>query len=381
MKKMLERFLRLLTSAALLIGMLWLAERCFDTDQLWRRYDELHPLLLIGALLAGVLLARLLMRIGFAAGALCSGWRLAELSLFSLGLHRDDRDRLRVMFRRGGGYFLLLVTPPRLDGGSPYRPYTVAGMALCAVLGAAALLTALLMRRLPEMLYLYVGALMPLVSAVIAVLPFAGDNAVAGRLRRLGGSVHLRRAVEHYHCVRAANRRGVSIMALSEEIHQPYPEEEWMEPLVYGAECNVCSWRLSNGLYEEAYEVLSKLMTHLDRPDFRYAHKEINRLYLNCSGAIAEMMTGRPPCFSERLNEPNIELFLGYRGWQERLTLAKYMRELLVTHDEAAAERLLTTLNEQLGRLDESSARGTRRILADAEALAATHTQEENEHV
>ena len=187
---------------------------------------------------------------------------------------------------------------------------------------------------------------------------------------RLRKSVHLRRAHEFNALTSAAARRRLGVSSLPEEAFIPFPEEALLSPQVFVAQCNICTRLLNDGEYARAHELLQQLADVLLRKTFRLANKPVWNQALTLNGAIAEMMTGAEPRLSERLDDVGMKV-INTPGWYERLLLARYLRALLVTGDEPDAARQLAELNAQLEPLPEARTAGTRRILADAQAMAA----------
>lgn len=323
---------------------------------------------------ASILAAYLLRRAGHLIFGMISGYRLDECSVFGLGLHRGQDGKLRFGFRRPVQRLCALLTPPAHDGSSPFRLYLAGGTLICAIIGGGLLTASLLLRSVPEMLYAGLGGVMLLGMALILLLHPV--NGALVQTRRLAGNVHLRRAMEHSLIVQVNLRQDGSLLDLPEDFFLPYPEELWRDMHVFAAQHNIASRLQSTGRYTQAHEILVQLMELMDDPGFHMPHKDIQRLYITCSCAIAEMMSGAPPMYSERINEPNIELFLGSGGWGRQLLLAQYIRELLVTRNAAAAQPLLNRIvnaRKPLGA-------GQRRILEDAQAMAAQPSIQEASH-
>lgn len=306
------------------------------------------------------------------AGRRC-GYTLVELSAFGLGWHRSSDKGLRFGFRKPVAYFFHLETPPAYDGTSPYRLYLLCGAIPSAVLGALALLAFALLHHIPEMLYV---AFFGLGLITFALLTFLPDERLPFTLvRRLDRSLPLRRAWEHSLFVQANQRQRTYLTAMPEDFFHTYPEELWHDPLIFSAQHNTCSRLLSDGRYQQAHDGFTRLYAFLSQPSVKVRQKEIELLFLTCSCALAEMLAGAEPDFSNRINEPNIELFLSRGGWASQLLLAQYIREILITGDAAAAQRLYSAIE----RLPEPLSQGQRRILSDAQALAETRTKVSND--
>lgn len=335
---------------------------------------DMNAVISVLCILSSILAAYLLRRAGHLIFGLISGYRLDECSVFGLGLHLGKDGKLRFGFRRPVKRLCAFLTPPAYDGSSPYRLYLAGGALANAIVGIGLLVASLLLRSVAEMLYVGLSGVMLLAYALMLLLHPA--NGVLVQTRRLAGNVHLRRATEHNLIVQVNIRQGGSLLDQPEDFFLPYPEELWGDTYVFAAQHNIASRMQSTGRYEEAYDILLRLMALMDDPSFRMPHKDIQRLYITCSCAIAEMMSGAPPKYSERINEPNIELFLGSGGWGTQLMLAQYIRELLVTRNTAAAQTLLNRIVNAPTPLGP----GQRRILEDAQAKAAQPVAQEALH-
>lgn len=318
-----------------------------------------YALLLVVFILLGVFLSHL----GSVLGGLLTGWRLAEFSFFGFGLHRDGENRLRLMHRRSSRPVHSLMTPPRLDGSSPFDGIHAGPVILNAASGGVLMLLACLLRtvRIMPAIFLMGGFLVMLALLnVFRILP------VALRLRR---NVHLRRAHEVNALTSAANRREASISSLPEEAFVPFPAEALRDPYVFIAQCNTCTRLLNSGEYTRVRALLQELSDLLPRPEIRLPDKPIWSRMLILNGAIAEMMTGSAPLLSDRLSDEGMRISIP--GWYERLLLARYLRALLVTNDETDAANQLAELNARLELLPEARTVGSRRILGDAQRMAA----------
>lgn len=332
---------------------------------------DMHSVICVLCVPAGILLGYPITRAGYLIFGLLSGCQLVECSIFGLGLHRSADGRLRFAFRRPMRRLCALLKPPAYDGTSPYRLHTAGGALACAIVGALMLAASLLIRSTPEMYY--VGLIALLLFAWALVLILHPTQGVLVQLRQYAANLHHRRAREHHMIVQANTRQGRTLSDLPEDFFLPYPQELWHDPTILIAQHNISSWMISTGRYEQAHETLLQLMQVFESPDLKLPHKDIQRLYFTCTCAMAEMLSGAPPVYSERLNEPNIELFLGGGSWGTHLLLAKYIRELLVTRNAPAAQQLLNRLHNTPTPLSASQ----RRLLQEAQAMAAQHTQQE----
>lgn len=340
--------------------------------------SDMHGLLSLLTLLVCLPAIYALLHAGRTLFGLLSGYRLAECSLLGLGLHRSAEGRLYFGRRRPVRRLCMLLTPPAHDGSSPYRLYTSGGVLLMGAVGIALICTGFWQGAVPELFYTTLAGVFLLLYSLSLLLPAKGS--LSDTLRRLGSSVHLRRAREHRMHVISLNRRGLSMDDMPEDFFLPYPEELWRDPVVLNAQSNITFRSVAPGQYAQAHEQLTKLLALVDQPDFRMPQKEISRMYISCMTAIAEMMSGAAPAEANRLYDPSIELFLGGR-WQGQLLLARYLRELLITHDRAQAQALLNQLQNWYNALPEKSRRSAWRIISDAQALASGDTlQEEDSH-
>lgn len=371
-----------------LLRVIYAAAACLLTDAVFggafvgavARYGVVSAvLLMLLPCLCAIVLTWVLARLGNVLAAALCGWRVEEVSILGFGLHRREDGRLCLMYRRPVERVTAIATPPVLDGSCPVLPWQVGGMLLCGVIALAATGLALLWRPAPWAPLLFLGGVYTL-GMLLFALPGAGQRrGLLDQLRLYAREQELRRALTHRLCVAAANRRGVSVSELPEELFVPYPAELWTEPNVFTAMSNRATRLLNAGQYEEARETLSGLMSTLGKPALRIPRKEITSHFLACSLSIAEVMTGTVSDCSARLDTPEMQRSLSHPGWQERLLLARYVRALLVQRDQAAAEALLRELTPRLSALEPARVAGTRAILRDAQALAIkTNTQEEN---
>jgi hypothetical protein len=148
-----KTFLKLLLFAALCIlfanVIITLGECIFDLDALWFRHGEKMNLYSLLAMFLSILPCVLLKQWGIALGSRMSGWRLAEMSFLGFGLHRNAENRLRLMFRRPVSTVAILITPPRLDGSSPYLAFILGPVLLLAPIGFATIAVSVLLRQTP----------------------------------------------------------------------------------------------------------------------------------------------------------------------------------------------------------------------------------------
>lgn len=317
-------------------------------------------LLLVIFILMGIFLSHL----GSVLGSLLTGWKLAEFSILGFGLHRDKENRLRLMYRPSGRPINSLMTPPCMDGSSPFGCTYAGFILLSAAAGVVLMLLALLLRtvRIMPTVFLLGGFLVMLALLfTFRIIP------VVSRLRK---SVHLRRAYEFNALTAAATRRGLGVSSLPEEAFVPFPADALTEPQIFVAQCNICTRLLNDGCYARVHELLQQLSDVLPRKTLRLPNKIIWEQMLTLNGAVAGMMTGAAPSLSERLGDEGMKV-INTPGWYERLLLARYLWALLVTRDATDAANRLTELNTKLEALPEDRTLGTRRILADAQALAA----------
>ena len=328
--------------------------------------DMPEGILLVCAL---VLLGLLLSHLGSLLGGLLTGWKLAEFSVFGLGLHRDKENRLRLMYRQNAQPLQSLMLPPRLDGGSPFGGVYAGYVLLMAVVGVVAMLLACCLRAMHIMPAVFqLGGFMVMLSLVCVcrVLPF---------YTQLRKNVHLRRAYEVNSLTSAVSRRGLGVNSMPEEAFVPFPEEALLFSQAFVAQCNTCTRLLNDGEYARAYELLLQLVDVLPRKALRLPNKIVWEQMLMLNGAIAEMLMGAAPFLSEKLGAEAMKI-INTPGWYERLLLARYMRALLVTKEEGNAENLLAALLERLDAMPGTQAMGARRILADVQALAEASKSE-----
>ena len=321
-----------------------------------------------------VMLVLLLSHLGLVLGGLLTGWKLAEFSIFGLGLHRDNENRLRLMYRQSARPLQALMTPPRLDGSSPFDGIYAGYVLPAAASGAILMLLAWLLRANHSMPTVYIMPTVFLLGGflvMLALLCALRDMAAYSRLRK---SVHLRRAHEFNALTSAAARRGLGVSSLPEEAFVPFPEEALLSPQVFVAQFNICTRLLNDGEYARAHELLQQLADVFLRDTLRLPDKVVWEQMLTLNGAIAEMMSGAVPLLSEKLDNEAMKV-INAPGWYELLLLARYLRALLVTGDEPGAARQLAELNAQLEPLPEARTAGKRRILADAQAMALANKQ------
>lgn len=360
MKRILTVFLFIILCTFLAFGVLELTYTIFGVGPLDTLGMPGYALLLAAFILLGASLSHL----GSVLGGLVTGWKLAEFSLFGFGLHRDGENRLRLMHRRSGRIVQSLMTPPRLDGSSPFGGIHAGHVLLNAVSGAVLMLLACLLRsvRIMPAIFLMGGFLVMLALLnAFRVLPVA---------LRLRGNVHLRRAYEVNSLTSAANRRDVSISSLPEEAFVPFPTEALTDPQVFVAQCNTCTRLLNSGEYARARALMQELSDVLPRPQLRLPDKPVWSQMLLLNGAIAEMMTGSAPLLSDRLGDGGMKI-VSTPGWHKRLLLARYLRALLVTGDKTDAANQLAELTSNLDAQPADRTAGTRRILKDAQRMAA----------
>lgn len=363
------------------VAVLLVTGACFPdaSDYFYARYGGLAPFTPLAAAFAAWVMTLILTALGRTFAGLYCGWRLEELSLLGLGLHRTREGRLRLMYRRPFAWAAALLTPPKVDGSTPMTLYLASSAVLPGLVSVTMIIAALYWRADPHMaLYLWEGLIM-LLSILVSLLPAPGRPGLLRQIRRLADSADLRRSHAHRLHVAAANRRGVSVSELPEELFGPYPAELWTEPDIFSAMANRATRLLNTGRYEEAREILSDLLTTLGDPALHIPRKEVGSHILSCSLSIAEAMTGTASSCSARLDSPEMQRSLNRVGWRDRLLLARYVRALLVLHDASAAEALLRDLEPALAALPTAQAAGSLAILRDAHARAAkTDTQEEN---
>ena len=360
MKRLLSALLLLIPCAFLAYFVVELTYVCFGVGILDILGMPGYVLMLAIFILLGIFLSLL----GSVLGGLLTGWKLAEFSLFGFGLHRDRENRLRLMYRPAPQPINSLMTPPRLDGSSPFGGIHAGHILLNAAVGAVLMLLALLLRSVRIMPAVFV------LGGFLIVLTVLNAFRVVSVVRRLQKNVYLRRANEFNALTSAANRRGLGVSSLPDEAFVPFPEEALTDPQTFVAQCNICTRLLNNGSYALAHELLRQLADVLPRKTFRLANKPVWNQALTLNGAIAEMMTGAEPRLSEKLSDEAMKV-INTPGWHERLLLARYLRALLVTQDKTDAANRLAELSTQLDVLPEERTIGARRILADAQSLAA----------
>lgn len=337
-----------------------------------RNGDSTHMALVFLCLIIAAVAAYLLMRAGMALFGLVSGYRLEECSVFGLGLHQKADGRLFFGYRRPIRRLCVLLTPSAWDGSSPYRLQVAGGVILLAIVGTALSCLALGLSTVPELLYPALIGAMLLFSALVMLIPTR--RSLTFRLRRLRSSVHLRRAREHHMIVLALKRKELGMSEMPEEFFLPYPEDQWHDPNVFIAQANIAFHTARPGHYPQALEMLQKLLTLMDQPDFRMPSKDIYRMYLSCMAAISEMMSGAAPVEANRLYDPSIDLFLGGE-WHGQLLIARYLRELLITQDRAAEQQLLNQVKNFYFKFSERRRQKVNDLIQEAQALAAARAE------
>lgn len=368
-----KTFLKLLLFAALCIlfanVIITLGECIFDLDALWFRHGEKMNLYSLLAMFLSILPCVLLKQWGIALGSRMSGWRLAEMSFLGFGLHRNAENRLRLMFRRPVSTVAILVTPPRLDGSSPYLAFILGPVLLLAPIGFATIAVSVLLRQTPDMYYLFISGCFMVLMGLAELLPIY-DSGVILTLRRLRLSENQRRAMEQYRLVYAENRRGQSISCMPEAAFRSFPPEALTSPLVFTAQNNVCTRLLGDGRYGEALAHLKVLMDRLPDPALHMKRKATGMNTLTISAAIAEIMAGETPHYAARLDDPGLAAPVN-DVYHERWLLACYLRALLVNREEEDAAALLSDLESRLSTQPETAVVSLRRIITDAQSRAA----------
>lgn len=366
MKKTLETLFRLAICFALSFFLLHLTGELFDTTGMWYRHGDKRYLWYALTLVAFLISCVGLNYAGTLLLGRLTGWRLAEMSFLGLGLHRNEAGRLRLMRRRPLAPILFLMTPPHLDGSSPFAPMLLGHAALAVPVSVTAIAVSIALRRTPEMLYLFIfGSFLlgaTLLRLVSDTLPF---------LKRCRGNIHLRRALEQRNLSMAANRQGLSIVTLPDACGEPFPEEAWTEPQVFASQQTVVSRMLMQGQYSQAHAQFRRMLDFLPRPELPLPGKELHSRLLTINGAIAEMMCGVQPALSRRLPESAMDDAARRVRGTERLLLARYIRALLITRNEEEAQTLLASLEKVFSTMPVKSLDGLRRILNDAQTLAA----------
>ncbi len=371
MKKLAAILYRFIVWLIIMVVLAMIINSSSDTYYVLSLKYELYFFWYMLTFVVAFLTAHLLQLAGMLVFGPRSGYTLVELSLFGLGWHRDLQGQLHFCRRRPIRRFCHLQTPPAYDGRSPYRLFLMGGTIFSSILCTLCFAAFFLFRHIPEMFYVVIFGVGMLLVTLLNLIP--ARNMPFGYVRMLNRSLVQRQVREHHMFVHANQRQGLTMADMPEDFCRPYPEELWQDQLVFGAQHNYGSRLLAEGRHAEALDVFIRLDSFLSQPSLKMQQKDIHRLYVTCGGAIAEMMCGAAVHFSDRINEPNIELFLGQGGWQSQLLLAQYLRELLVTRDEAAAQQRLSALEQ----LPEPLSQGQKRIMTQAQALAANDTQEE----
>lgn len=318
--------------------------------------------------IAGALLLYLLLYMVISAIAgLLTGWQLAEASLLGLGLHRDEANHLRLMYRKPVRFMLLLMTPPRLDGTSPLGAYYLAAPCGLMALSAAIILLALAKRSVPAMANLFWAGILAFCVAAATLL----FNALP-QLRSTRRNSSLHRATEHHLTLHAFQRRGLKLKDMPAAALEPYPEADWTHHAVLVAQCNVASRRISDEDYAGALTLIQPLLAYLDALPRLKPTQEKSRTALILHGAACEALTGAAPCIAPRLASVS-ERKLPAPPWIERLLLARYLQALLIDRNEAAAAPLLSQLEEALSRQPEKLTVSTRRMIEAGQAVAKAY--------
>jgi len=372
MKKLAEILYRFIAGLITMGVLLMIIRSSIDANYILSLKYELHFFWYMLTFVVAFLTGHLLQLVGMLVFGPCSGYTLVELSVFGLGWHRDIQGQLRFCRRKPIRRFCHLQTPPAYDGSSPYRLFLMGGTLFSGILTALCFAAFFLFRDIPEILYVVTYGSAMLMVTLLHLIP--SRNMPFGYVRILNRSLVQRQIREHHMFMHAWQRQGLSTIDMPEDICRPYPEELWQDQFVLGAQHNYGSRLLVEGRYAEALDVYTRIDSFLAQPSLKMQQKDIFRLYVTCGGAIAEMLCGAAVNFSNRINEPNIELFLGQDDWQSQLLLAQYLRELLVTHDEAAAQQRLSALEQ----LPEPLSRGQERLIAEARAMMTANTPEEN---
>ena len=219
-----------------LLRVMYVAAACLLTDAVFggafvgavARHGVVSAvLLMLLPCLCAIVLTWVLVRPGNVLAAALCGWRVEEVSLLGFGLHRREDGRLCLMYRRPVERVTAIATPPVTDGSCPVLPWLVGGMLLYAVVALTAAGLSLLWRPALWAALLFLGGLYAL-GMLFFSLPGTGrQRGFLARLRLYAREQELRRALAHRLCVSAANRRGVSVSELPEELFIPYAKELW----------------------------------------------------------------------------------------------------------------------------------------------------------
>lgn len=331
------KLLRFAALTALTLLLLFLARQLLPRSRLvltllWGTDGLIAWLIVLS--LGSWIACRLLQHIGFLLFSLLCGYRLAEWSLLGLGLHRSVQGKLRLMYRRpAGGYVTLRLTPPHMDGTSPWLLPMCGGTILIAAGVIACSLTAFFLRSQKEAPLLLMPCVVGILMIAARCIPDGSGYDHFAQMQQLKSNALVRQAREQLMHLYAFNRRGMLIADMPESCFTAYPEEALDNRMIYVVSVPHATRLLSHGQYEEAYALLEKLLRH------PHPREPIGRYLTICNAAFCEALLGLPAVHANELEDPNLQLFLS--SVPEVLLRAQYAVARLVRRDPAASDRLL----------------------------------------
>lgn len=343
MKRKLCRLVRILClAAALVAGILG-----------WMHLNKLHqtrfpglaaqsgglgylPLLWSGALfLLSPLFAALMGRL--------SGYQVVESRLLFVHITWGKQVRL------GRPGFGTTMTPPRLDGTSPFLLPVLASplyMGLVSLLSLA--LVPLFWGTGTVSLLMYLSFVF-FALMLAGLLPRKNGSDALSFVLRGSRSRDLVRAWECALHVSQALRRGEKLAAMPEGWFQPYPADLADDPYVSNCMINGSSRLIRQQRFLQAYEMLQPLLTLQPGPD---THHLIACALLN--GALCEALADLPPRCLNQLENPAV-LYMLPAGWAPRAATARYARALFIDKDAVAAAEYLPAVEAAVAQ-DKSDA-------------------------
>ncbi len=235
----------------------------------------------------------------------------------------------------------VVMLPPRVDGASPWK--LVVCCHLLYLMAAGTVLAALtaLCWRTPLLPALLTACFSCWLGLAVVLRPRRDGSGVLTTLRRMRDQEY-RRTWEVGMHINQAIWQERSLLEMPDEWFRPVPDELLCVPNVSVYMVNVSSRLLRQERYQDSYAQISRLLPLTEQPTHdQYALMRNSSILV--IGALDEAVAQLPPKCLHRLDDPAVRYMLPDH-WRTLRLLADYARALLVTHDDAAVEKLLTEL-------------------------------------